>query len=247
MKQIDEFVNSIYDNVSGNEAKELKEEMRSHLLEAVADLKEEGKSEREAIIIAISRFGDGEQITKGLFSLFKAHNQVVKNLFRTAIISLMIGLGIFIALIVRDLVISNEQLNVQEALSIIDNLNGKELSEIEKDRIISNFKEVTNDKLVYLSLYKKLDGMPESIPGNEFPQVYSEMDQVLVFGSSYKMNYGYENKNWYSEVGYNGSPYLGTFYAIPYSLFIIFAILGLIAFILKQNTQRKMLQVFLKD
>lgn len=35
MKQIDEFVDSIYANVSGKEAKELKEEMHSHLIEAV--------------------------------------------------------------------------------------------------------------------------------------------------------------------------------------------------------------------
>ena len=51
MKQIDEFVNSVYQHVGGNkkEIQELKAEMKSHLLEAVHELKTEGKSEQEAI------------------------------------------------------------------------------------------------------------------------------------------------------------------------------------------------------
>lgn len=102
MKHIDEFVNSIYDNVSGKEAKDLKEEMRSHLLETVAELRSEGKTEQEAINIAIGRFGDEKQISKGLLSLFKEQNKVVKNLFRITAISLIIGLGSLIGLLIRD-------------------------------------------------------------------------------------------------------------------------------------------------
>ena len=39
MKQIDEFVNSVYAHVDGKEAKELKQEMRSHLVETVERVK----------------------------------------------------------------------------------------------------------------------------------------------------------------------------------------------------------------
>ncbi len=248
MKQIEEFVNSIYDNVSVKEAKDLKEEMRSHLLEAVAELKAEGKAEEEAIKIAINRFGDEKQITKGLLSLFKAQNTIVKNLFRVTLIFLIIGLGSFIGLGVRDQVDGNEQLNVQATLNtVISNSGDKKLSEAEKNQIIATFKEVTNDKLDYFFLYKKPDGFPEHIESTEFPQVYSEMYEVLKYGTSHNTYFSNDNKDWYAEVGYSRSQTLGTLYAIPYSFLIISAILGLVVFILKQNSQRKMLSIFLKD
>lgn len=136
MKQIDEFVNSIYANVSGKEAKEMKEEMRTHLIETVEELKEEGKSEQEAISIAINRFGDKNQITKGLLDLFKAQNKIVKILYRTAFIFLIIGLGILISLIVSDKLVGDKQLEVQATLNTIINMSGdKELSEAEKIKL----------------------------------------------------------------------------------------------------------------
>lgn len=62
MKHIEIYVDSLYHDVGGNkkEIDELKVEMKSHLLEAVHELKSEGKSEQEAIELAIERFG-GEQ------------------------------------------------------------------------------------------------------------------------------------------------------------------------------------------
>ncbi|WP_276316373.1 permease prefix domain 1-containing protein, partial [Paenibacillus artemisiicola] len=45
MKRIEEFITSVYAHVKDKEANELKTEMRTHLLEAVEELKAEGKSE----------------------------------------------------------------------------------------------------------------------------------------------------------------------------------------------------------
>lgn len=60
MKRIEEFVDSMYLNVEGNqqEIHELKAEMKNHLLEAVYELKAEGKTEQQAITMAIKRFGE---------------------------------------------------------------------------------------------------------------------------------------------------------------------------------------------
>ncbi|MFB5281868.1 permease prefix domain 1-containing protein [Peribacillus sp. Hz7] len=102
MKQIDEFVNSIYAHISGNEAKELKQEMRSHLVEAVEELKVEGKSEKEAISIAISRFGDEKQITRGLLTMFQSQSKFAKWLLRSAIIFLLVGLVVSVSLFMKD-------------------------------------------------------------------------------------------------------------------------------------------------
>jgi hypothetical protein len=58
MKEIDLYINSVYENMDHSpEVEELKGEMRQHLIEAVEELRREGKSEQESIYIAISRFG----------------------------------------------------------------------------------------------------------------------------------------------------------------------------------------------
>lgn len=80
MKQIDAFVDSVYRNVGGNkkEILELKAEMKSHLLEAVHELKTKGKSEQEAIDIAIERFGGEKELRLVVGHLFKAQKTFAK-------------------------------------------------------------------------------------------------------------------------------------------------------------------------
>ena len=77
MKQIDKYVNSIYKDVAGDkqEIEDLRQEMRSHLLEAVEELKVKGKTEEEAIRIAIENFGGKKQIVKGLSEFFKVQKK----------------------------------------------------------------------------------------------------------------------------------------------------------------------------
>jgi cytochrome c-type biogenesis protein CcmH/NrfF len=248
MKQIDEFVNSIYADVSGKEAKEMKEEMRSHLVESVEELKAEGKSEQEAISFAISRFGDEKQITKGLFGIFKAQNKVVKNLFRVALICLVIGLGILIGLIVRDKTIDIEVTTINStARTIIDNLGDTEPSKAEREQIISTLQEVTNGKLENYILFKKPEGSPEQIEEKDYPEVYSKMEQMVKFGETHKWKMRLENRNWHSEIGFKENTSYGTLYAIPIGLLIVFAILALTAFVLKIKSYRKILNAFLSE
>lgn len=74
MKQIEAFVDDVYHGVGGNEKeiKELKAEMKNHLLEAVHELKLEGKTEQDAIDIAIERFGGEKEMRSIVGQLFKA-------------------------------------------------------------------------------------------------------------------------------------------------------------------------------
>lgn len=80
MKQIEVFVDSVYQNVGGNkkEIQELKAEMKNHLLEAIHELKTEGKSEQEAINIAIERFGGEKEMRSIVGQLFKAQKIFAK-------------------------------------------------------------------------------------------------------------------------------------------------------------------------
>ena len=101
MKQIEAFVDSVYQNVGGNkkEIQELKAEMKNHLLEAVHELKIEGKSEKEAIEIAIERFGGEKEMRSVVGQLFKAQKTFAKWMLYVALIFLIIsfiGYGSFV-------------------------------------------------------------------------------------------------------------------------------------------------------
>ena len=82
MKQIEEFIDDVYQDAAGNknEIEELKGEMKVHLVEAAHELMTEGKSEQEAIKIAINRFGGEKEmrfVVSELFKIQKAFGRVV--------------------------------------------------------------------------------------------------------------------------------------------------------------------------
>lgn len=135
MKRIDEYVNSVYAHIDGDEAKELKEEMRVHLLEAVEELKLEGKLEEEAVSIALERFGDERMLRGRVAEYFRVPNIFSVNLLRTAIVfaiaALLIGaLFTFNWLRQHD----KEERVMQFALSVLN--ADREISEADKQLIV---------------------------------------------------------------------------------------------------------------
>ncbi len=101
MKRIDDFLNSIYRNVEGeqDEIQDFKEEMRVHLLEKVNEHKQNGKTEDEAINLAIEEFGDEKQIKKGLAEFFYMPKIRFFQKLLTAFLSALIFSGILSAII----------------------------------------------------------------------------------------------------------------------------------------------------
>ena len=93
MKRIDKYVNSIYKDVVGDkqEIEDLRQEMRSHLIEAVEELKANGKTEEEAIRIAIDNFGGKSQIVKGLSEFFKVQKKFSNFVLSFALIFFIFG------------------------------------------------------------------------------------------------------------------------------------------------------------
>ena len=245
MKKINQFVDSIYSDVSGKEAEEMKEEMRTHLIETVEDLKLEGKSEKEAIEIALNRFGDEKQITKGLFSLFKEQRTIVKKLFRCSIVLLIVGFIFLVALITRDqMIASKNDKAVSTIQNLIDNLGDKPLSQNEKERIVNT--TVKGLKIEDFALYKKPEGSPKKFKDSQFPEVYSKMNQVIEYGDEKEWDAGIENQNWYAEFTYKQIPFYEPFYAIPYSLFIVALVLGIVSLFIKQRSTRSKLHILLQ-
>lgn len=249
VKQIDEFVNLIYSNVKGKEAKELKQEMRSHLLEAVSDLKAQGKSEKEAIDIAINRFGDEKQITKGLFTIFKAQNNVIKNLFRASMVTLVLGLIVLIALIWTENNNQNRLHNIDQTIESVFGILADGTFSEEKNKKIISLVEATKE-IEYFVTYKN----PE--PGKGTPkqeimknwEVAVETGDLSIKGSTEHVWKDIKDpyENYYIVAGYHQISTLDNYYSIPIGLFIAFAVLGLTSLFLKNNTNRKMLNAFIQ-
>ncbi|HBI93228.1 MAG TPA: hypothetical protein DDY58_12865, partial [Terrisporobacter glycolicus] len=71
MKQIDEYLDSLYKEDKSKETISLKLEMKEHLLESVKELKDEGYSQEEAIKISIDRFDGGIEMEDELQGIIK--------------------------------------------------------------------------------------------------------------------------------------------------------------------------------
>src|SRR5690625_4770112 len=95
MKQIELFIEEIYHDVDGNkqEIEELKIEMKTHLLETVNELKAEGKSDQEAIDLAIERFGTEEDIRNVVGQLFQTQKLFAKHVLYAALFFLLLSLS----------------------------------------------------------------------------------------------------------------------------------------------------------
>lgn len=101
MKIIDEYLNSLYTNDKSKEVKDLKEELRGHLVTSTNEFIAKGYLEEDAQLEAINQFDDGTDMLK---DLHKALNESKKdneklnkrfiNIFRNIfIVSLIVGLA----------------------------------------------------------------------------------------------------------------------------------------------------------
>ncbi|MEK4170585.1 permease prefix domain 1-containing protein [Lysinibacillus sp. FSL L8-0312] len=115
MKQIDKYVNSVYQNASGDKKaiEELKLEMKNHLLEAVSELKESGRTEQEAINIAIERFGEEKEMRSIVSQLFKVQKAFAKWVLYIGIALLLLSAVVFAYF----LNIGNERTSEQSIIS----------------------------------------------------------------------------------------------------------------------------------
>lgn len=127
MKQIETFIDSAYRNVTGDkkEIQELKAEMKSHLLDAVNDLKAEGKSEQDAIEIAIKRFGGDKEMRSIVSQLFKAQKTFAKWVLYLAVTFLLMSI---VTVVIHRQNAESESNQISEVATKIDRLLGKETS-----------------------------------------------------------------------------------------------------------------------
>ncbi|MGU3472169.1 permease prefix domain 1-containing protein [Paenibacillus sp. D51F] len=162
MKQIEVFVDSVYQNASGNkkELKELKAEMRSHLLEAVHELKKEGKSEQEAVQLAIERFGGEQELRSEISELYYRQKLFAKGVLLAAFTVLIVSIFSFQFLYQRDYLTSHDfphKFNEKIVDSLKDHESITEEVRKEVESIIQSNKRVHNVEIYYTG---GLDGNP---------------------------------------------------------------------------------------
>lgn len=226
MKRIDSYVNAVYQNIGGNknEIQELKEEMRMHLIETVNELKQEGKSEEEAIDLAIQRFGDEKFISNGLIELFKYQKKFTTNLFRFALVSIIIAVISFFSVLYFQEAYQSSLNNMTQG--ILDTVMNKETISSNEIEIIENHIaqfENKYDTLSYLGVfYDDVQNGNIHIPG-EAQYVYSESGTI----NTESVNYGIGLNNWFVEAQLEDQ-HRDYFYIVPYSFFIISIVLFLV-------------------
>ncbi|UYY98269.1 permease prefix domain 1-containing protein [Peribacillus frigoritolerans] len=230
MKGIDEYVHSLYANVGGKEAKELKQEMRSHLIEAVEELKAKGIKESEAISIALERFGDEKQIKSGLLTMFKSQKKFAKWLFRSAFIFLLIGFVVSISLYMKDnkyIETSDLMAHVVETFDTKGNFTPEDEQAL-KDMVDRNSRYFEN--ISYFALVKNTEEQGKKtseqlfVHGREGTGEFGEnglMKQGIAGEDTWHVEWEYET---YDYLKYE--PYYYVFFAISVVLFVLWGVVN---------------------
>jgi cytochrome c-type biogenesis protein CcmH/NrfF len=196
LKQIEVFVNSVYQNVGGNrkEIQELKAEMKSHLLEAVYELKTEGKTEQQAIEIAIERFGGEKEMRSIISQLFQAQKTFAKWVLYLAVTILVFSSTAFGFMWAAEEQNSHENSNAATLIS--DILENKEVVSEDMKKEIEDIVHNT-DQISKVQIYNVKDY--ERVAGN-YTSIFSYVDDA-------KPNYQFERKIWAPEWIFDIYPY----------------------------------------
>lgn len=181
MSKIESYVDEVYHSVGGNkkEIEELKAEMKNHLLEAVHELKSEGKSEQEAIEIAIERFGGEKEMRYIAAQLFKAQKIFAKWMLYLAITVFIFTITAF------GFIWSIEEENANEnsivATQISEILNDKNNITEEMEKEISSLVKGT-DQISMVEIYNVSD--------------VDNVNLVIDYVRDTKPDYRFEQKVW---------------------------------------------------
>ncbi|BDB00989.1 permease prefix domain 1-containing protein [Clostridium botulinum] len=154
MKKVDKYIDLVYKNVEGNkeEINIMKQEMKSHLVQSIIELQQEGRSEEESINIAISRFGEVNQIKDELREIYSFHKRFSKNILIVALVVLFIGTG---SLITKSFGYKLTEMTIGSVNNAI-----RQSDEIPKEEITKLFEKNTkilkfdNKNLKYIAVFK---------------------------------------------------------------------------------------------
>jgi hypothetical protein len=214
--------------------------MKSHLIEAVYDLKSQGKTEQEAIDLAIKRFGGEEELRSILSQLFQAQKLFAKWVLYVAITLLLLSFTVFGVLIS----ISNKNIHEQSIIAgqILNKLENSEVVSQELKNEIKSMVEAKNAipgvriyNIKGANLFDQYSITEIAKPSYEFKQE-KLYEQDLFFrafnmGQTFHMGNGDVENHWFvdmSVVNYDNNAILILFVgiAVYWALFSIWAVIN---------------------
>ena len=137
---IDEYIKSLYKGDNSKEVRELKEELREHLILSANELSSKGYDDEKSQKIAIEKFDGGGDMLKELHSCLKVHKSILKNITKT------IGLVAIICFILVASLISYTEINDRRAMTLSDEI-------IEKLESFTRGNDITTINNIY-NIYK---------------------------------------------------------------------------------------------
>lgn len=242
MNRVNEYLDSIFrDAYNRNpQIKDLKEEMKIHLLETINELQFEGKTEEEATDIAIERFGPPNIMTKGITGRCRTRIRFTKWLFGVAMSCLVAGLLIGTGVFLKGQQYDKTRLHVGQ---LIEQQAGK--TELTEQDELELREALESAPLCLMVTYLRLDKREEADAGivsssepmptfvSEPVFFYGQEEWGLVLGS------GSKNQEWGAQWQMRGyESYLKIYSIIPF-LFMALATLSLIAWMVLDAVERK--------
>lgn len=170
MKIIDEYLKSLYKNDKSKEVKELKEELREHLIASSEDFISKGYSKEDAQKKAINQFDGGTEMLKDLHKSLKESkafneklNKKMINIFKnTAVFSLIICLSM---MLFRCYI--NEKIN-----------NIQDIMEVKLDIIVTE-KDLHNPKTYEKELKELLN--TKEFKYVRYLEIYTATDEKVIY------------------------------------------------------------------
>ena len=217
---------------SKNEIEDLKREMRSHLTQTVQELSADGKSEQESIELAISRFGEKNQIQGELAKVFRIQKKFGNIMLAVALIFFVAGVSFLFALRVTNnqfLKRTNDLAFETQMITKAANTNDLKLLD---ETVKKMFVEVKKNQVAYVTLVQLPDNfVSDSINLSALPDINSEQIKYQ-YPEKVKeyVNYGgyYLSNNRYLVIGmkqYSGSNQYAIFQPIGVGFIMIYWVL----------------------
>lgn len=229
LKKIEAYVDKVYRHAKGDaqEIKDLKMEMKSHLIETVEELKSEGFSEDEAIRMAKERFGEVNELRAQVSEMIQTQKSFGRRILYFALSLILISITLFAAITA----VTGEQASDQAiiAYQIADIASGKESLSTDD---INEIEELTQDAsyITKVQAYNtnELNGNHNSISSEPIYEMEREAATIPFLTSTH--SYGAENSFVVLEAtDYHSLAFLTLFagLASAFTLLIIRLIMGI--------------------
>lgn len=238
MLKIDLYLNEIFKDIPKNQTDyiDIREEMKSHLIDQISAYKEKGYNEEESIKLAIKNFGNAKFLGNELKPFFEFRNLFAGKILITAIVFLLLSLILFFLPLIK-----YEYTNVQKQLefetkvnSILEANNSQTQLSVETKKALSELAD--NRNFISLAVFtngihsRDWDNPKELNPIFQYPNKYNPLYILNNYNNSLYETGGtireFKTSKSTFSVGYMESRFkYSLLYPLSYGIFLVYWIL----------------------